>query len=234
MVIFLVSGCATSPPPAQIQDPFEVFNRSMFQFNEGIDRYVSKPVAKTYAVIPEFLRQRITYFFGNIDDVVTVLNDLLQFKLEQGLADSMRVVTNSSVGLAGLFDVAEEWGMPKHNERFADTLGVWGLASGPYLVLPLWGPSSLRDAPALLGDIYAYPLAYLYPVAVRNSLQGLKMVDNRARLLSASDIADEVSVDKYSFTRDTYYQWRLNQIYDDNPPVPDVPPEAFDFQDMQQ
>lgn len=143
----------------------------------------------------------------------------------------MRVIVNTSFGLFGLFDVASTWELPRHNERFADTLGYWGLGSGPYLVVPIWGPSSLRDAPSLIVDIYSYPLADIYPVRLRNSLQTLRMVSKRTDLLKTTDLAKEIAIDPYIFTRDVYYQWRQNEIYDGNPP--ELIPQAFDPEEFE-
>ncbi|MFK5984198.1 MAG: VacJ family lipoprotein [Pseudomonadota bacterium] len=229
-LLLILTSCASTTPDGDVSDPLESANRAVFQFNETLDKYLAKPVAQTYQYTPAPVRTGISNFFNNLDDVMTVINDLLQLKIEQGLSDSMRIIANSTFGVAGLADVSTGWGMPRHNERFADTLGFWGVGSGAYLVLPIWGPSSMRDAPALVGDIYTYPLAYLYPVAVRNSLQGLKMVNNRANLLAVTDLTNEVAIDPYTFTRDAYYQWRQNQIYDGNPPEQfpqDFNPEEF-------
>ena len=229
-LLIWLTGCATTDNQQLIPDPLEDVNRAVYKFNDGLDTYVAKPIAQVYDFTPDPLQNMIRNFFNNIDDVMTVVNDILQFKLEQSFMDSMRIVTNTSFGAAGLFDVATAWEMPRHNERFADTLGYWGVESGPYIVIPFWGPSSLRDAPALVVDIYTYPLGYIYPVNVRNSLQGLKMVNNRANLLGTSELIKDVSVDEYSFVRDSYHQWRQNQIYDGNPPL--EIPQGFDPDDL--
>ncbi len=228
--LFMLSSCASNTPDGDVADPLEPANRVIFDFNEGLDKYIAKPIATTYQYTPSPMRTGIRNFFNNLDDVMTIINDLLQFKIEQGITDTMRIIVNSSFGIAGIADVATGWGLPRHNERFADTLGYWGIGSGSYLVIPIWGPSSVRDAVGLTGDIYTYPLAYLYPVALRNSLQGLKMVNTRANLLATTDLTDDVAIDTYSFTRDAYYQWRQNQIYDGNPPdqfIQDFNPDDF-------
>jgi len=217
-VLLLLTSCASTTYEGEVVDPLEPVNRAVFNFNEQVDEYIAKPIAKTYQHTPLPIRTGVSNFFNNTDDVMTVINDILQLKIEQGITDSMRIIANSSFGLLGLFDVASDWGLPRHNERFADTLGYWGINSGYYLVLPIWGPSSLRDATGLAFDIYSYPLAYLHPVRHRNTLQGLKMVNNRAELLGVTDLTQEVAIDAYAFTRDTYYQWRQNRIYDGNPP----------------
>ncbi|MFK5894494.1 MAG: VacJ family lipoprotein [Pseudomonadota bacterium] len=217
-LLLILTSCASTTPEGDVADPIEPVNRAVFEFNDTVDKYIAKPIAQTYQYTPSPIRTGISNFFNNLDDVMTVINDILQFKIQQGVADSARIVFNSSFGLLGLVDIASDWDLPRHNERFADTLGYWGLNSGPYLVIPIWGPSSLRDAPALIFDLYTYPLAYLYPVAHRNSLQGLKMVNTRASLLATTDLTEELALDPYAFTRNAYYQWRQNQVYDGNPP----------------
>jgi len=230
-ILLVLTSCASTSREGDVSDPLEPVNRAVFKFNEKVDKYVAKPVAETYLYTPSPIRTGIRNFFNNIEDTMTVLNDVLQLKIQQGLSDSMRVVFNSSFGLLGLVDVASDWDLPRHNERFADTLGYWGINSGPYLVIPIWGPSSIRDATGLAADIYSYPLAYLHPVSHRNSLQGLKMVNDRANLLALTDLTKEVAIDPYAFTRDTYYQWRQNQIYDGNPP--EQFPQDFNPDDLE-
>lgn len=216
--LLLLTSCASTTDEGDVSDPLEPVNRAVYEFNETVDKHIAKPIAQTYQYAPSPIRTGIGNFFNNVDDVMTVINDILQFKIHQSITDSVRIVVNSSFGVLGLVDIASGWNLPRHNERFADTLGYWGVNSGPYLVLPIWGPSSFRDATGLAFDIYSYPLAYLHPVRHRNSLQGVKMVSTRAQLLAVTDLTQEVAIDPYAFTRDTYYQWRQNQIYDGNPP----------------
>jgi phospholipid-binding lipoprotein MlaA len=216
--LLLLTSCASTSYDGNVPDPLEPVHRVVFKFNEKVDTYIAEPIAKAYQYTPSPIRTGVSNFFNNTDDVMTVINDILQFKIHQSISDSMRIIVNSSFGVLGLIDVASDWDLPRHNERFADTLGYWGINSGSYLVLPIFGPSSLRDASGLALDFYTYPLAYLHPVRHRNSLQGLKMVSNRADLLAVTDLTQEVAIDPYAFTRDTYYQWRQNQIYDGNPP----------------
>lgn len=202
-----------------IPDPFEPLNRQFFEFNEVVDEHIAIPVAETWQKVPSPIRTGVDNFFSNLDNIMVIVNDLLQLKFEQSVSDTCRLVTNTSFGLLGFFDVATGWGMPKHDERFADTLGYWGVGPGAYLVIPFWGPSSVRDGLALFGDAQVYPLAYYYPVAHRNSLQVLKMVNTRANLLSATNLTQQMAIDPYTFTRDSYHQFRQNRIYDGNPPV---------------
>lgn len=203
----------------QISDPFEPLNRQVYKFNEVVDENLAIPAAEAWQHLPSPLRIGVDNFFSNLDDIMTIINDLLQFKFEQSVSDTARFVTNSTFGLLGVFDVATDWGMPKHDERFADTLGYWGIDSGPYLVLPFWGPSSVRDAIGLAGDVQVYPLTYYYPVDHRNTLQVLKMVNARSNLLDATSLTNELALDPYSFSRDSYHQYRENRIHDGDVPV---------------
>lgn len=208
----LIAGCATTNNP---QDPHEGFNRAMFSFNETVDKVALKPAATVYqTILPEFVQNIIGNFFGNIGDVWIAVNNLMQGKVEDGLSDVSRVLINSSVGLGGLFDIASEAGLPKHNEDFGQTLGRWGVKSGSYLVLPFFGSSTVRDTVALPVDLFADPLAYKHPVHVRNWAYGLRLVDRRASALKAGDMLEEAALDKYEFVRDAYLQRRENQIHD--------------------
>lgn len=201
------------------KDPFEKFNRAMFEFNDTLDRGIFKPVAEGYkAVLPEPARNCIGNVFSNVGDVWIAANNLLQGKPVEAVSDLCRVVINSTVGLLGCFDVASDIGLVKHNEDLGQTLGRWGIGSGPYLVLPIFGPSTVRDTFGLIGDVKANPVANLGHVRTRNSLLALRFVDARASLLSASDILEKVALDRYTFVRDAYLQRRRNLIYDGDPP----------------
>lgn len=204
----LASGCASvqHPNPA---DPLEGFNRQVFKFNDGLDRAVMQPVAKSYKwAVPQPARDMVTNFFSNMGDVKNLANNLLQGKITAATQDLMRLAMNSFLGIGGLVDFATPAGLPKHEEDFGQTLGVWGVPSGPYLVLPLFGPSTLRDAPAMVADMEISPTAYIDPVWVRNSLYGVNVVNTRANLLGATDLLSQAALDKYSFTRDAYLQRR--------------------------
>src|SRR5690606_11774512 len=145
----LMTGCATAPDTADPRDPFEGFNRTVFRFNDAVDEAVLKPVATGYQkVTPSFVQTGVSNFFGNIGDVWSAVNNLRQGKLEAGMSDGMRVAINTTFGFVGLLDIASEAGLTKHKEDFGQTLGVWGVPSGPYLVLPLLGPSTIRDTAA--------------------------------------------------------------------------------------
>ena len=210
-------GCAAGPDP---RDPMEPFNRKVYGFNEGVDKAVLKPVAKGYvAVVPQLARRGVSNFFNNLGMVVTTLNDALQLKGTKVPVDFARFTTNLVFGLGGLIDVATELKIENRNEDFGQTLGYWGVASGPYVVLPLFGSSSVRDAPALAVDFVASPFFYWNPQAeVRWGLFALDVVDTRANLLQAEKFLDTAAVDRYSFLRDSYLQRREYLIHDGKPP----------------
>ena len=213
-----LAGCATSGGnPA---DPLERANRVVYAFNDVADRAVMTPLAKGYrAALPGFLRTGISNFFSNLEDVWVSVNDVLQGKFHQGLEDATRVIFNSTFGIAGLFDFASDTGLPKHNEDFGQTLGSWGIDSGPYVVIPFLGPSTFRDGFGLLFD-YNADLVYWATdsVSIRNSLYATRAISNRAKLLDATSLIEQAALDKYAFTRDAWLQRRRNLVYDGNPP----------------
>jgi phospholipid-binding lipoprotein MlaA len=213
-----LAGCATSGGnPA---DPLEKVNRAVFAFNDGADKIVFTPLAKGYrAVLPGFFRTGVSNFFSNLEDVWVSVNDVLQGKFQEGLDDATRVIFNSTFGIAGLFDFASDVGLPKHTEDFGQTLGSWGIESGPYVVIPFIGPSTVRDGFGLLFD-YKADLVYWATdsVPVRNSLYATRAISNRANLLDASSLLEQAALDKYSFVRDAWLQRRRNLVYDGNPP----------------
>ena len=211
-----LAGCATTGGG---RDPLEPLNRAIFGFNEAFDQVLMKPVAEGYhAVLPELVRIGVTNFFSNIEDVWIAANNLLQGKPESALQDVMRVAINTVIGLGGLIDVASDAGLDKHNEDFGQTLGYWGLGDGPYLVLPILGPSSLRDTVGLVGDIYAWPITYVKPPRSRNQLAGGRFLTHRAELLGTSKILETAALDPYEFLRDAYLQRRRNLVHDGSPP----------------
>jgi phospholipid-binding lipoprotein MlaA len=224
-LLAVLGGCATSAP-VNPRDPFESTNRAVFEFNDGVDKAFVKPVAQAYrAVLPQPVRSGVRNFFANLQDPWIGVNNLLQGKVEEGLSDWFRFATNSTIGLGGVMDVATGMRMSKHNEDFGQTLGVWGFQSGPYLVLPLLGPSDVRDAIGLIPDAYGYGGFWLprlidppHRVAWRNSLSALDVVSLRASLLETEGIFAAAALDRYSFLRDAYLQRRRNLIYDGNPP----------------
>lgn len=207
-----LSGCATGSNP---RDPLESYNRAMFSFNDKLDQVVLKPVATAYQdTLPSFVQTGIGNFFGNIGDVWTAVNNLLQGKLENGMTDIMRVAVNSTMGFLGVLDIGSEAGLPKHKEDFGQTLGTWGVKSGPYFVLPVFGSSTIRDTAAFPVDLSADLWSYKDPVNVRNIGTGIRMIDQRAALLGASSLIEDAALDKYVFTRDAYLQRRQSLIQD--------------------
>jgi phospholipid-binding lipoprotein MlaA len=198
-----MGGCATASN-GNPDDPLEGFNRATFRFNDALDRKVATPLAKGYnKVVPERIRTMVANFFSNIGDVTVMANNFAQGRILDGSQDVVRILANSIFGLGGLFDVATPAGLPKHNQDFGLTLGHWGLPSGPYVVLPVFGPSTFRDTAGLVSDWQINPVGYLDP-AERNSLTGVNFVSTRARYLGATDLLSTAALDKYSFTRDAY------------------------------
>jgi phospholipid-binding lipoprotein MlaA len=216
----MATGCATIPPNAgqTAGDPFERFNRHVFAFNDGLDRAVLKPTAQAYSKLPEGVRDCVGNVFANLAEVPNAVNDLLQGKPASAVSDVCRFVINSTVGLAGCFDVATKIGLTRNQEDFGQTLGRWGAGPGAYLVLPLFGPSDVRDAFGKVADIFTDPLDYLTPLSHRYVGTGVRIVDLRASVLDAEKIVEGAALDRYSFLRDAYLQRRRNLVYDGEPP----------------
>jgi len=212
----LLAGCASSGNP---KDPIEGFNRAMFAFNEGLDSAIIKPVATGYeSVLPSPVRTGVTNFFSNIADLLIGVNNLLQGKGSEALSDLGRVVINSTIGILGTFDIASDIGLEKHNEDFGQTFGRWGVGSGAFVVIPVFGPSTARDTVGLVLDVMADPVAQVSPNADRNVLLVLRAVNARANLLPADKVVEEAALDKYSYVRDAFLQRRRNLIHDGNAP----------------
>lgn len=212
LALALLQGCATGPQANPV-DPLEPFNRGVYRFNEGLDRTVLKPVATAYQnITPSPIRTGVTNFFENISDVWSLVNNVLQAKPAEAANSLFRVTTNTLWGVGGIFDVATALKIPKHKEDFGQTLGTWGLASGPYVVLPLFGPSSVRDTAGLVVDMQGDLVSQSSNVPVRNSLTTLDLVDTRANLLRAGELLDQAALDKYAFTRDAYLQRRRSLV----------------------
>jgi phospholipid-binding lipoprotein MlaA len=220
LCLLLASGCATVEGERDPRDPWEGFNRGVYRFNETFDEYVAQPVARAYvAVLHQEIRTRVGNFFSNIQDLLIGANNFLQGKFEDGVNDWARFAFNSTIGLLGIHDVASDFpGLEKHNEDFGQTLGRWGVGSGPYLILPFLGSSTVRDAAGTAVDWAVQPVGEVRPIALRNTLYGLYFVDTRAQLLDASRILEEAALDKYVFQRDAYLQRRRSLIYDGRPP----------------
>lgn len=232
VALALLQGCA-SGPQANPADPLEPLNRSVYKFNDGLDRAVLKPVATAYQnVTPELVQTGVGNFFDNLSDVWSLVNNLLQARPAAAVDSLFRVTTNTVWGLGGIFDVASEMGIPQHKEDFGQTLGTWGLASGPYLVLPVFGPSSARDAVGLAVDSQGNLVGQLNDVPVRNSLTGLRLVDTRAGLLSAGNVLEQAALDKYAFTRDFYLQRRRSLIGVEGADRAAEPEERYDLPEV--
>src|SRR5574343_1086440 len=202
------------------RDPYEGFNRTMFSVNEAIDKYAAKPVAQAYDhAAPLPVKAGVGNFFGNVGDLWIGANSAMQGKFGDAGNDFARLLINSTVGIFGLFDVASELGLDKHEEDFGQTMAVWGVRDGGYLFWPVIGPRTVRDTVGFGVDAYADPVRHVHnQVATRNSLVALRAVDVRASLLPADKVVEEAALDKYSYIRDAYLQRRNNQIYDGRPP----------------
>lgn len=214
----LATGCATT---RDNPDPWQDLNRKTYAFNDALDRAVMKPVAQGYVkVVPEFARAGVANFFANLEDVGTGLNQFLQGKPREGAADLGRFVVNTVFGVFGLWDVATPMGLEKHYEDFGQTLGVWGMQPGPYLVLPFLGPSTMRDAPARAVDPAWYYSEAVNPERLYWGVWLLEKVNVRSHLLQAESVVREAALDEYSFIRDAWLQRRRSQVFDGNPPRP--------------
>lgn len=229
-VMATLSGCATTTAHDP-RDPWESVNRNIQSFNDGVDSYVMKPVAKGYAwVMPDFADQGVTNFFSNLDDIGVCANDLLQGKFAQSGLDGARFLVNSTAGVVGFVDVGTMIDLPKHNEDFDQTLGYWGVPTGPYIVLPFFGPSTPRGVVGLVGDAAMNPMTYagfyLNPewigAAVSIGSGALKAVDARADRLGLEKVATEAAVDRYQFFRDAYLSNRNYLVHDGKVPEDDV------------
>ena len=217
-----LSGCATVPADSgtDARDPIESFNRQVFAFNDVVDRAVLKPVAQAYEyVLPQPVRDCISNIFSNFREPSNAVNNLLQGKPLDAASDTCRFVVNSTVGLLGCFDPARQMGLEKHNEDFGQTLGRWGIGSGPYLVVPILGPSTVRDAIGIYGaEPYLDINFYIDNVRVRNAILGTRIVNQRAELLQTDDLISGAALDKYRFIRDGYLQRRRSLVFDGSPP----------------
>ncbi len=220
-----LAGCATVPGPNP-RDPLEPMNRSVHHFNEVVDGMFLKPVAMAYnSATPRPVRTGVNNFFNNLSDVWSLANNVLQAKPKEAAETFFRVSINTLMGLGGVLDVASEMGLEQHREDFGQTLGRWGVPTGPYLVLPLLGPSTFRDTASLRADTLGNPLYGVEHIRTRNTLLLLDAADTRAGLLRAGNVLDEAALDKYSFSRDVYLQKRRNDVYDGAPPEDETPEE---------
>jgi phospholipid-binding lipoprotein MlaA len=210
-LLLMLGGCAgfnTNP-----RDPLEPMNRRVMEFNEGVDSVALKPAATVYkAVLPPLARTGVSNFFGNLGDAWSFVNSALQFKFQNAAENFMRLNVNTFFGLGGILDIASELNIERHKEDFGQTLGRWGVPAGPYIVLPVFGPSTLRDTLALPFDRRADPAHYVHPWGHRYTFYTLRAIDTRSNLLRAGTVLDEAALDKYSFTRDAHLQRRRAEI----------------------
>jgi phospholipid-binding lipoprotein MlaA len=228
-----LSGCATTTTieEAEQNDPWQGWNKDMQSFNDGFDKHLLKPVAKGYLdVTNTAIDDGVTNFFSNINDIGVTINDILQFKLLQGGMDFSRFIINTTAGVAGVFDWASKIDLPKHNEDFGQTLGFWGVPSGPYLVLPFFGPSSPRDTVGLIGDAFMDPITYVSifggfaGTAASAGTSALDATDYRAGVMATEKVVNEATDgDRYDFLKSSYLQHREYLIYDGNPPHEEDP-----------
>jgi phospholipid-binding lipoprotein MlaA len=227
LALVLLAGCATAPaggPSGAPNDPWESWNRKVFGFNEAVDKAVLKPVAEAYRdVVPSFIRTGINNVLGNLYDVWSTANHFLQGKFQSGMEMGMRVLTNTVLGAGGLFDPATEMGLTRRSEDFGQTLGKWGVADGPFVMLPLLGPSTLRDTTGFVVDRQASPSRLPDSSTASYSVTALELLNTRTNLLSAGALMDQVALDKYIFLRDAYLARRRDALYDGAPPM-----ETFD------
>ena len=216
LLVVLLTGCASTAKNPQ--DPWEGYNRAMFSVNDKIDQVALKPAATVYKkVLPQFAQDGVGNFFGNIGDVSTALNNFLQARVGDGFSDVGRVLLNSTFGIAGLIDVATPTGLAKHDQDFGQTLGRWGVKSGPYLVLPLIGPTTTRDGAGMIVDLETDLWSYKYPVRWRNTGSVIRVIDHRAYILDSSTLIEDAALDKYEFVRDAYLQRRESKIFKGDP-----------------
>lgn len=226
VMVLVLGACATTQQNERVAriDPLEPMNRAIFTFNENLDQYVVKPAAEGYKfVLPDAVRKGVTNFFSNIGDIFVVANNLLQGKPKDATSDIGRFLVNSTIGILGFFDVATDIGLDKHTEDFGQTLGVWGVSSGPYVVLPFFGPSDVRDTVGLAVDLKTDFVLNTNQINSdqRIGVTAVRVLDKRANLLDAGQLLEDAAFDKYSFLRDSYLQRRRNQIYDGDPPPSD-------------
>ena len=214
-----LTGCSTALLSAYTQqkDPIEPLNRKVYAFNDAVDKAVVKPVAQGYArVMPVPVKMMVNNFFSNLDDVVVTVNDLLQLKLKQAASDGSRVLFNSTFGIFGLLNITDR--LEKHNEDFGQTLGYWGVPSGPYLMLPILGPSSVRDGAGLYTDSFASVIGSIKPTPARYEAYVAENFNKRVNLLEQEKVLDEATIDRYGFMRDAYLMHRESLVYDGSPP----------------
>jgi phospholipid-binding lipoprotein MlaA len=233
VVLTLFSGCATTGRISD-GDPFEGFNRGAYNFNKSIDKHLFNPIAEVYdALLPKVVNEGVNNIFSNMNDISVIANDILQFKIGQAFSDLARFVLNSSLGLAGFFDVSTKMGLAKHREDFGQSLARWGFDSGPFLVIPLLGPTTLRNATSLIVDgVLLSPTTYIRDTGYSSGLMALQYIDFKADLLSTSELLGIAAVDEYGFLKSVFLQYRDNLVYDrGEDDIPEVESTDFDSYD---
>jgi phospholipid-binding lipoprotein MlaA len=242
LVFGTLAGCATVAPGSQAPatagtpgDPWEAWNRKVFAFNQNVDDAVLAPVATAWRdTVPALVRTGVTNVFNNFSDITSAANHLLQGKLQYGLEMGMRVLTNTFFGLGGLLDFATELRLERRPEDYGQTLAVWGVGAGPFMVLPFFGPATVRDALVVPAEFFIGPSPNMFidSWSARAMVTTVNIVDTRANLLGTTQLLDSIALDKYSFVRDAYLARRLDQIWDGAPPQekfedePDAPASA--------
>ena len=222
LAALLLALCAAGAARAQVYDPLESVNRVIFNINDALDRDVVRPIAQGYVdIVPSLVRRGVSNVFGNVGDAFSAINNLFQGKKDPFGSDLSRVLVNSTFGLGGIFDIATAAGLEKYGEDFGQTLGWWGVGTGPYLVLPLLGPSNVRDAGGLVAHSLIDPVGEVTPAAAQYELIGLRVLDVRAGLLGTDDLLQDAALDKYTFIRSAYTQRRRSLVYDGKPPKDD-------------
>lgn len=226
LCVLVLSGCASVSNP-DVRDPWESWNRGVFGFNDAVDRGLLQPVATGYQkVTPTLVQKGVGNFFNNLTDIWSVVNNALTLRPRETGDSIGRVLVNTTVGLLGVVDVASDLGIERHTADFGLTLARWGVGNGPYMVLPLLGPSTLRDTAGLPVDNWGNPINQFGDESTRTGMTVLKVIDTRAQLLGAGRVMDGAALDKYTFMRDAYLQRRRNQVYDGNPPDEDSVPAS--------
>jgi phospholipid-binding lipoprotein MlaA len=228
-VTLILAGCASRPEAKKDpRDPWEGFNRASYIFTDAVDRAVLKPTAKGYkAVAPQFVETGVSNFFSNLNQPTVIFNDLLQAKFRPAMNDTGRFLVNTTVGIGGLWDPASKFGLDRNDEDFGQTLGKWGVSSGPYLWIPLMGPATVRDGFGRVIDQVTDPVWYVERDAIRYGLRGVNLIDSRARQLDLEETL-ESTFDRYAFIRNAYLQQREYAVTDGNAPPPDF---GEDFED---
>jgi len=215
VVIVTLGGCATTGS-GDTRDPFEGFNRGVYSLNQSLDKALFDPLSKAYrAITPNVVDRGVTNFFSNLGDIAVVANDLLQLKIDQALSDATRFIFNSTIGLLGFFDVSSHIDLPRHDEDFGQTLAFWGVGAGPYLMVPFFGPTTVRDATGFVVDAgILNPVFYIDDDALKASLLSLNYIDFKADLLSGKKLLGEAALDEYEFVKNAYFEKRDKQIND--------------------